>query len=159
MGFPGGASGKELTCQCRKLKRCWQAPWVGKIPWRRAWQPAPLLEYSCLENPMDREAWRATINRVARSRMWLKLLGTHARTLCSILLKRIFMERGRKWSSMICLCFWSPSECSWMWDLGCFVQNIISTFYLLVQTWLLSYIIMQVGLYWFQVILCPSVYS
>ena len=23
-------------------------PWVGKIPWRRAWQP---IQYSCLENP------------------------------------------------------------------------------------------------------------
>ena len=27
-------------------------PWVRKIPWRREWQP---LQYSCLENPMDRE--------------------------------------------------------------------------------------------------------
>ena len=26
-------------------------PWVGKIPWRRAWQPPPALQYSCLENP------------------------------------------------------------------------------------------------------------
>ena len=30
--------------------RCGFDPWVGKIPWRRAWQPTP----SCLENPMDR---------------------------------------------------------------------------------------------------------
>ena len=29
-------------------------PWVGKIPWRRKQQ---LLQYSCLENPMDRGAW------------------------------------------------------------------------------------------------------
>ena len=28
-------------------------PWVGKIPWRRAWQP---LQHSCLESPMDRGA-------------------------------------------------------------------------------------------------------
>ena len=26
------------------------------------------LQYSCLENPMDREAWRATVHRVAKSR-------------------------------------------------------------------------------------------
>ena len=32
--------------QCR---RCRLDPWIGKIPWRRAWQP------TCLENPMDEE--------------------------------------------------------------------------------------------------------
>ena len=42
-GFPGGASGKEPTCQCRRRKRCGFNPWVGKIPWRRAGQPTPLF--------------------------------------------------------------------------------------------------------------------
>ena len=37
--FPDGASGKELACQCRGHKRLRFDPWVGKIPWRRAWQP------------------------------------------------------------------------------------------------------------------------
>ena len=37
-GFPGGTIGKELVCQCRRHKRCKFNPWVGKIPWRRAWQ-------------------------------------------------------------------------------------------------------------------------
>ena len=32
-GFPGGASGKEPTCQCRRPKRCRFDPWVRKIPW------------------------------------------------------------------------------------------------------------------------------
>ena len=32
MGFPGGTSGKEPTCQCRRLKRHGFDPWVGKIP-------------------------------------------------------------------------------------------------------------------------------
>ena len=41
MGFTGGASGKELTCQCRRQKG-WFNPWVGKI-WRRAWQPTPVF--------------------------------------------------------------------------------------------------------------------
>ena len=43
MGFPGGANGKELACQCRRHKRCRLDPWVGKIPWRRAWQPTPVF--------------------------------------------------------------------------------------------------------------------
>ena len=33
--------------------------WVGKIPWRREWLPAP---YSGLENSRDRGAWRATVS-------------------------------------------------------------------------------------------------
>jgi len=39
LGFPGGASGKEPTCQCRRHKRCRLDPWVVKSPWRRAWKP------------------------------------------------------------------------------------------------------------------------
>ena len=36
--FPGGPSGKEPTCQCRRLKRHGFDPWIGKIPWRRKLQ-------------------------------------------------------------------------------------------------------------------------
>ena len=43
MGFPGGASGKESACQCRRRKRCRFNPWVGKIAWRREWQPTPVF--------------------------------------------------------------------------------------------------------------------
>ena len=35
------------------------------------------LKYSCLENPMDRGAWWATIHRVTNSQTWLKPLSTH----------------------------------------------------------------------------------
>ena len=41
MGFPGGTSGKEPTYQCKRCKRHGFDPWVGKISWRRAWQPTP----------------------------------------------------------------------------------------------------------------------
>ena len=41
--FPGGASGKELTCQCRRLKRYKFSPWVGKRPWKRKRQPTPVI--------------------------------------------------------------------------------------------------------------------
>ena len=61
-GFPSGSAGKEFTCQSR---RCGFSPWVRKIPWRRKWRP---LQRSCLENPMDRGAWRATAHGVAQSR-------------------------------------------------------------------------------------------
>jgi len=42
-GFPGGASGKEPTCQCRRCKRCRLNPWARKFPWRRAWHPTPVF--------------------------------------------------------------------------------------------------------------------
>ena len=41
--FPGGASGKESACHFRRLKRLWFDPRVGKIPWRRKWQPTPVF--------------------------------------------------------------------------------------------------------------------
>ena len=40
---PGGASGKESTCQCRRSKSNRFDPRVGKIPWRRKWQPTPVF--------------------------------------------------------------------------------------------------------------------
>ena len=43
LGFPGGASGKEPTCQCGRLKRHGFNPWFRKTPWRRGWQPTPVL--------------------------------------------------------------------------------------------------------------------
>ena len=42
-GFPGGSSGKESACECRRSRRCCFGPWVGKMPWKRKWQPAPVF--------------------------------------------------------------------------------------------------------------------
>ena len=42
-GFPGGASGKESTCQCRRWKRCMFSPWIRKIPWRGKWHPTSVF--------------------------------------------------------------------------------------------------------------------
>ena len=41
--FPGGASGKEPACPCRRYKRCGFNPWVRKIPWSREWPPTPVF--------------------------------------------------------------------------------------------------------------------
>ena len=45
-GFPGGTSGKEPTCQCRRHKRHGFDPWVGFNPWRRAQQTTPGFFFS-----------------------------------------------------------------------------------------------------------------
>ena len=38
-GFSGGSDGKEYSCNVGDIKRFRFDPWVGKIPWRRKWQP------------------------------------------------------------------------------------------------------------------------
>ena len=43
-------------------------PGLVRFPGGRAGNP---LQYSCLENPMDRGAWRATIHEEVKSRTWL----------------------------------------------------------------------------------------
>ena len=45
-------------------------PWVGEISWRRKWLPTPIF---CLENPIDRGDWWATIHSVTKS--WAGLSG------------------------------------------------------------------------------------
>ena len=43
MGFPSGTSRKEPASQDQRHKRQGFNPWVGKIPWRRTWQPTPVF--------------------------------------------------------------------------------------------------------------------
>ena len=68
VGLPSWLSGKECTCQCRRRKRHRFNPWVGMIPWRRKWEPPPVIPW---ENPMDRGAWWAAVHRVTKSWTWL----------------------------------------------------------------------------------------
>ena len=63
-GFSDGTSGKEPACQFRTCERHAFDPWVGKIPWRGAWQPTPVFLPGDL---MDIGAWRATVHSVAQS--------------------------------------------------------------------------------------------
>ena len=76
MGLPRWLSGKESACQSRRLRF---DPWVGKIPWRRKW--ATPLQYSCLENPMDRGAWRAIVHGVTKIQTQLRNYYFHIFTL------------------------------------------------------------------------------
>ena len=64
-GFPGGTRDKEPACQCRKCKRHGFNPWSGRSPGGGHGNP---VQYSCLENPMDRGAWWATVHRVLKVR-------------------------------------------------------------------------------------------
>ena len=64
-GFPGGSDVKESACNARDLG---SIPGLGRSPGGGHGNP---LCYSCLENPMDRGAWRATVHGVAKSQTQL----------------------------------------------------------------------------------------
>ena len=56
-GFPGGSDNKEITCKVEDLG---SDPWEGKIPWRRARQPIPVLlpgEFPWTEEPGRLPSW------------------------------------------------------------------------------------------------------
>ena len=61
---------KNLACQCRRHKRC--SFDAGRSPGGGQGNP---LRCACLENPMDRGAWQATVYGAAES-MWLKRLSS-----------------------------------------------------------------------------------
>ena len=65
--IPGGASGKKHARQCRTHKRCDLDPWVGKIPWRKVWQPTPIFWSG--GSPWTEESGRL---QYMGSRTWLK---------------------------------------------------------------------------------------
>ena len=92
-GCPGGLGSAPARARCGGGAAAWvtgvlASPgtqgswWLGQQElWcsRRVWQPvlADTLQYSCLENHSDREAWQATVHRDAKSWTQLRLLHVH----------------------------------------------------------------------------------
>ena len=65
MGFPHGSDGKESACNAEDPG---SIPGSGKSPGERNGYP---FQYSCLENPIHRGAWRTTVHEVPKSWAWL----------------------------------------------------------------------------------------
>ena len=61
MGFPGGSGGKESACNSGDLSLI---PGLERSPGEGK---GNLFQHSCLENPMDRGAWRATVYGFAKN--------------------------------------------------------------------------------------------
>ena len=69
MDFPDGLVGQESACSARDLG---STPGSGRSPEEGNDKP---LQYSCLENPMDRGAWWATVHSITKS--WARLSNSH----------------------------------------------------------------------------------
>ena len=65
MGFPGGSDSKESACNAGDSS---SIPGLGRSPGEGNGNP---LQYSCLDNPMDRGAWRAIVHGLAKSQTQL----------------------------------------------------------------------------------------
>ena len=76
VGFPGCASGKETTCQARRLKRCGFNHWVREIPCRRAQQPTAVFL------PWESHGQRSLVGYIQGSQRtrhdWSNLANVHA---------------------------------------------------------------------------------
>ena len=60
------ASGKDSACQLRRRKDVGSIPGLGRST---GGGHGYSFQYSCLENPMDRRAWQATVHEFTKSRM------------------------------------------------------------------------------------------
>ena len=74
-GFPGLLMVKNPPANAGDIGDMGSIPGLGKSPGGGHGNP---LQYSCLENPMDRGAWWATVYRVTNIQTQLKQLSTHA---------------------------------------------------------------------------------
>ena len=72
LGFPGGTVVKNLPANARDTRDMGSISGLGRAPEVRN---GNRLQYSCLENPMDRGAWWVTVHTVAKS--WTQR-STHA---------------------------------------------------------------------------------
>jgi len=71
---PGWLSGNESACNIGDVGHKGSIPGSERFPGGGHGNP---LQYSCLENPMDRGAWRDTVHRAAKGQKQLKRLSMH----------------------------------------------------------------------------------
>ena len=74
--FPGTASVKNLPANAGDVRDTDLIPGSGRSPGEENGNP---LQYSCLDNPMDRGTWQATVDRVTKSSVDRSLTGLTSR--------------------------------------------------------------------------------
>ena len=96
------AHGKESTCQYERGKRCGFDPWVGKIPWKKKWQPSLVFLPG---KSMDTGAWWAIAHGVTESTqlstrassLWTPVTGLYYVYKGSTHIISIITTKGRKY--------------------------------------------------------------
>ena len=88
-GFPGGAVVKDLPANRRDAEDLGSITELGRCP---GVGNGNSLQYSCLENSVDRGVWRATVHGVAKSQT---LLSTNAYMLLSMFVRHFFQPCKR----------------------------------------------------------------
>ena len=76
--FPGGSDSKEYACSVGDLS---SIPGLGRFPGEGNGNP---LQYSGLENSMDRGAWQAIVHGVTKSQTQLSNFHFHLHPLSSV---------------------------------------------------------------------------
>ena len=107
MGFPGGSDGKESACNTGDLGLI---PGSGRPPGGGHDNP---LQYSRLENSMDRGAWWATVHEVSESQT--RLSGFHLHLLIEYGFPGGTSGKERESESEVaqsCLTLCDPMDCS-----------------------------------------------
>ena len=100
LGFPDSSDGKASAYNAGDLD---SIPGSGRSPGERNGNP---LQYSCLENPMGRGAWGATVRGVTKSRTWLSDFTFHFHIVPCLVLTvaswpaNRFLRRQVRWSGI-----------------------------------------------------------
>ena len=101
--FTRWCSGKDSVCQCRRHKRLGFHPWVGKIPWRRAWQPIPGFLPGESHGQKSLRGYSPWDHKESDTTEWLSM---HARAWSS----SIFATGTDRENCLSCTPFWGSSE-------------------------------------------------
>ena len=83
-------TGREPACQFRRHKRCGLDPWIKKIPWRRAWQPTPVLLPGKSHGQRSLVGYSPRGHKGSDKTEWLTHTHTHTQE----------MGRGSQWDSL-----------------------------------------------------------
>ena len=106
VGLPRWLSSKESAC---KAGDPGLIPGSGRFPREGNGNP---LQYSCLENPMDRGPWQATVHGTAKSGTRLKRLSMHAFCILCIFVQYLYFYMYKKEGLCLCLIIQVNFMCS-----------------------------------------------
>ena len=104
--YPFPKASQVALAACLPTQETWDAglfPGSGRSSGGGHGNP---LQYSYLDNPMDRGAWWATVCRVARSWTWLKRFGAHIHTHIQSYLTRKYRSRIKSHTCQL----WEPTS-------------------------------------------------